>query len=107
MGNIKIGPKTKKFNSIHSVYIMSDWTYVPNFPERFWENFIRIGIGYQIFPFHNHNYFLPLTFAKRARIYFEYVNNVAWLGNEPSKYISNCDFRIGFAFSTDGYFKEH
>jgi len=33
-------------------------------------------------------------------------HNVVWLGNEPLKDIEETDYRLGFSFSTGGFYKE-
>lgn len=107
MGNIKIGPKFIVKNTINNPFLITDWTYVFNYPDRFWENFIRLGLGYQIFPFNSESTILPKILAKRLRFYIEYYYNVAWFGEKPQNKIKNYDIRFGMSFSTGGYYKEY
>ena len=107
MGNIKLGPKFDICTIINNPYFVFDWTSSPKYSSRFWENFLRIGFGYQIYPFKSQTNFFPRTLTKRTRLYFEYIFNNKWLKDEPTNNINTWDIRVGLAFSTGGYLKEY
>lgn len=106
MGNIKFGIKVQPNSSLLLGYFFTEWTYVPKYKERWWENFIRLGGGIRIYPKTDKTNNLLSDILKRFHVYVEVVNNVAWLGNQPYlKDMKRTDFRIGLGFSTGGFFK--
>lgn len=105
-GNIKIGIKPVLTNSIFIGYVVSEWTYVPKYKERWWENFLRFGGGVRFYPKTNSNNNFWEGFLKRFHFYVEVLHNLTWFGNEPNVNIEETDFRIGFGFSTGGFFRD-
>ncbi|MDL2124960.1 MAG: hypothetical protein LWX51_18225 [Deltaproteobacteria bacterium] len=108
-GNIKIGPRFKPAKTILLPYLVSDWTYVPKYDERWWENFLRVGAGtrwYPWFPKMKDDIGFFEDFLKRFNIYVEVLHNVAWFGDKPNNSVKETDFRIGLSFSTGGFFKK-
>ena len=108
-GNIKVGPRFKPSNSVLFPYCVIDWTYVPKYKERWWENFLRIGGGIRWYPwFHkeiaNRRYIGGIL--KRFHIFGEVLHNAAWLGDSPENDIEETDYRIGLGFSTGGFLKD-
>ena len=105
-GNLKAGLKTYPLNNVVLFYGLSDWTHVTACKCRWWENYLRGGIGTRI-------YLAPYTkdkketkeFWRRLYIYGEYLHHIAWLGNAPERDVRNWDFRVGLGFSTSGYFR--
>jgi len=99
-GNLKVG---KYFGEKIGFFphVVTDWTYVPKFDERWYENFIRMGLGIQLYPVPNQEgKGIYSNFLKRLNIYVETLHNVAWLGDQPPNSVKDIDFRIGINFST-------
>jgi len=71
-----------------------------------WENYLRIGPGIRWYPKVSEKYDFLNDLMRRFNLYFEVHHNVVWLGNEPLKDIEETDYRLGFSFSTGGFYKE-
>jgi len=108
-GNIKVGPRFKPTKTILLPYVVSDWTYVPKYEKRWWENFLRLGAGTRWYPWYpkTKDYIgFGKDFLRRFHIYVEVLHNGAWLGYEPNNTVKETDFRVGLGFSTGGFFKK-
>ena len=105
-GNAKAGLKVEPFNKILLVYGLADWTYTPTCACRWWENYLRWGVGTRL-------YLKPydvrrrptMELLRRIHIYAEYVQNGDWLGDSPENHVNKWDLRFGVGFSTTGYFR--
>lgn len=104
-GNIKVGSAIPLLeSSILLPYVLTDWTYVPRYEDRWWENYIRLGAGLKWYPTYlsysdiSQDYLENIL--KRFNIYVEVLHNTAWLGDDPTDDVEKTDYRIGFAFST-------
>ncbi len=104
-GNVKLGFKFKSEKSILFPYIVIDWTYVGEYSARWWENFLRLGIGVQFYPRTEQLGMISKNFMQRVHIYATTLHNSVWLGDSPSGDVKEFDIRIGFGFSTGGYFR--
>lgn len=98
-GNAKVG---KSFGEDMRLfpYAFADWTYVPKYDERWWENFLRIGGGIRLYPLTSQSGGLYYNLLRRLNVYAEVVHNVAWLGASPPDTVKEMDYRFGFSFST-------
>ena len=102
-GNAKIGPKLP-FNADNSIllpYAVFDWTYAPDYPRRWWENFLRAGVGIRLYPKVSgitNNQLARLM--SRFNIYAEILHNVSWLEDDAPDRVEETDWRIGITFST-------
>jgi len=105
-GNLKVGFRFLIGNSYLLPYIVADWVYVPKYEDRWWENYLRIGPGIRWYPKVSEKYDFLNDLMRRFNLYFEVHHNVVWLGNEPLKDIEETDYRLGFSFSTGGFYKE-
>ena len=106
-GNFKAGPSLKPSATSAIVpYALVDWTAVPEWQDRFFENFLRAGAGVRWYP----RTVEPDTFGtdllRRLHLFGEYVGNVAWLGDEPERHVEGHDIRFGVALSTGGFFRD-
>jgi hypothetical protein len=109
-GNFKIGPTFTTANNFFLPYLVADWTYVPKYEERWWENFIRIGTGIKWYPFlvkRKDKTSFSNDFLKRFNFYAELSHNIDWLGDGPTGDVEETDFKIGISFSTSGFFKQN
>ena len=108
MGNIKGGLKLNPGMQTWLFYVTTDWTYTEQCPCRWWERYIRGGLGIRWYPatHTNTNGSSKPTkgFWRRFHIYAEGLYNLAWLTNHniPSP-VKRYDFRIGIGFSTPGF----
>ena len=102
-GNVKLGPK-KRFNAGKSIvlpYVLLDWTYVPDHPRRWWENFLRAGIGIRLYPKTSGVADKQLArLLSRFNVYAEVLHNVSWLEDDAPDRVEETDWRIGINFST-------
>ena len=106
-GDIKYGPMFIKGDSLIFPYVTAQWTYAPKYDERWFENFLRMGVGVRYYPRAMH----PKAeewggFWKRFHLYGEYLHNVAYLQDSAPSKVKDDDFRIGLAFSTQGFYRE-
>lgn len=105
-GNIKTGFALQIFNSsiVLPYVVVADWTYSPTYNDRWWENFVRIGGGFKIYPFFrkypDNDDDLFKNIYKRFNFYIEVLNNATWIGDEPISSIEETDYRVGISFST-------
>ena len=103
-GNWEIGPKFAIRNSIFSPYFLFNWSYTPTHQENWWENYLRAGIGVKVYPFAGKSA-LRSEFLNRFNIFIEVKNNILWLADDPSTPIRDTDYRIGIAYSSNGFFR--
>lgn len=105
-GNLKLGTNIKPGNSIIIPYFVAEWTAVPEYRERWWENFLRLGGGlrWYIAATQGDNILSKLT--RRFHIYFEVLNNAKWLQDVPQVSVQETDYRFGVGFSTSGFLRE-
>jgi hypothetical protein len=100
-GNVKLGRMTRRGRSTIAAYGVADWTYVPTHPDRFWENFLRIGAGARWQPAARH----PTSdLARGFNVYAEVLHNVWWLKAPPRTSSEANDVRIGIGFSAGSLF---
>lgn len=115
-GNAKWGHKHRCGKGLHILYGVADWTWVPQYEDRFWENFVRLGAGYRWYPFAfqaDETYpgrVLPQKngILSRFHLYAEGIANVWWIKKSPEalgKEVHPTDFRVGIGFSTGGLFR--
>lgn len=107
-GNVKLGLKKRFGTSILLPYVVADWSYAQACPCRFWENYIRPGLGLKLFPkaFRYHNQNDPARQAlRRLNVYVEVFYNLSWLGEVPENDIQLYDWRIGISYATSGIFR--
>jgi hypothetical protein len=105
-GNLKLGPKYKYGNSLFLPYALADWTYVPQYDERWWENFFRVGGGVRWYPKTNVGGEFWKDLLKRFHIFGEVLHNVQWLGDPPPDgRVEETDYRVGLGFATGGIFR--
>jgi len=112
-GNIKIGPKVEVGQGFVIPYALADWTWVPRYDQRFWENFLRLGGGIRWYPktpkpdpgIGRGRQFIN-EFIRRFFLFVEVQQNVAWLGDEPVRPVNDTDVRVGISFSTGGLFRD-
>ena len=108
-GNVKIGPKIKTKESIILTYLFADWTYVPKYNERWWENFGRVGLGARWHPWGSLPYKndggIFKDILRRINLYAEVVQNATWLGDSPPHAVEETDYRAGIAISTSGFLR--
>ena len=112
--NLKVGPRVGNLpvltRSQLVPYVLLEGAYAPKYDERWWENYVRTGVGLRF-------YFDPTRrgkdfwsgFVQRFNIYAEYVRNVSWLGDDPADLgskVEDYDFRCGLSFATGGFFNE-
>jgi len=98
MGNVKMGREiARNSESILLPYAVVDWTYAPKYEEQWWDNKLLLGAGIR--------WYLSRNSQRRFYIYGEYLHNAAWLGDKPGGSVEGADFRVGFGFSTGGFFK--
>lgn len=109
-GNFKVGPKFTLGDSILLVYAVTDWAYVPQHLDRWWENYFRAGGGIHWYPVawkKSKNPFIH-ELLRRFYVYGEVLDNVAWLGSSPSAGagVRSMDYRVGLGFSTGGFYRD-
>jgi hypothetical protein len=105
-GNVKVGVKSASGNSIFLGYVLSEWTYVPKYEERWWENSVRLGGGVRFYPISTESESSLARLFRRFHLYVEALNNIVWLGNEPNVAdIRETDLRAGLGFSSCGFFR--
>ena len=107
-GNLKFGYKYAHKKSILFSHATIEWTDVPKYKNRWWENFLRAGIGVQWYPkAYETNRFVS-GLLRRFHLYIEVLHNVTWLGERPNdnSQVEETDFRAGLVFSTSGFFRE-
>ena len=105
-GNIKAGFKLLRSSSILLGYLVSEWTYVPKYGERWWENFVCVGPGIRFYPKSTEGDSPSARLLRRFHVYVEVLKNIVWLGNEPDAgKIKEADLRIGLGLSTCGFFR--
>lgn len=109
LGNVKLGPKIKTKKSILLTYAFADWTYVPKYDERWWENFGRVGVGARWYPWgslpYKENDGIFKDIMRRFNLYAEVAQNAAWFGDSPPNAVEETDVRVGFTFSTGGFLR--
>ena len=102
-GNLKLGPKFR-FNAESSIllpYGFIDWTYAPDHNLRWWENFLRAGVGVRLYPKVSGIANKQLRdILSRFNIYAEILHNAQWLENDAPDSVEETDWRIGINFST-------
>lgn len=102
-GNVKLGTR-HRFNADNSIflpYAVIDWTVAPDHNNRWWENFVRAGVGVRLYPkvykVANNNLERIL---QRFNIYAEVLHNASWIGDDAPNSVKETDWRIGINFST-------
>lgn len=107
--NLKVGPGWKKLigKTIINPYVLADLCWAPQHDDRFWENYLRAGVGIRIYPvgYDFKRGGIVGEFSRRFHFYAEAVNNVTWLEKEPIADLVKWDYRFGIAFSTGGYYR--
>jgi hypothetical protein len=101
-GNMKLGPQFR-FNAENSIflpYAVIDWTFSPDYDDRWWENFIRAGAGVRLYPKVSAENEELERILKRFNIYAEVFHNASWLGDDAPSSVKETDWRIGLNFST-------
>lgn len=108
-GNIKCGPRVGIGETTLVPYAMVDYTYEPRYADKWYENFLRIGGGLRWYPHakkpDDSETFLS-NLAVRCYLFVEVLHNASWLGDAPPPSVREDDFRVGFAFSTDGFVRD-
>ena len=102
-GNVKLGPQFR-FNDNSSIllpYGIIDWTFAPDHNNRWWENFLRAGVGVRLYPKVSGVANIQLKdILRRFNIYVEVLHNASWTGDDAPNSVKETDWRIGINFST-------
>lgn len=81
-------------------YVTTQFQYGIEGDERWWGNFLRLGVGIKVFPFYQSKK------MNRFSFFCEYVNQVAVFQGKESMETEDHDIRIGIEFSTTGFFRK-
>jgi len=106
-GDALVGPRIAiGDNAMLVPFVGMEWTYSPRYEERWFENFFRISAGGEFYPFKGivrDSRFAGLL--SRVNLFAKYIQNVAWLGDDPPGGVEEWDFQVGIRFSTAEFFR--
>ncbi|MBP7828662.1 MAG: hypothetical protein KA248_01955 [Kiritimatiellae bacterium] len=108
-GNVKAGPSWFIGDALILPHVILDHAWAPDHEDRWWENYVRLGVGLQWYPasrgLSDQGDFVD-DIARRFHLFVEGVQNVSWLGDEPPESVDETDIRAGLAFSSGLYFRD-
>lgn len=98
IGNVKAGPKLIPAGKTFLFpYGLMDWTCSPSYRYRWWENFVRAGVGTE--------WYLFLEPGRRLNIFAEWLSHAASPGHGLPAKVAKSDFRAGVRFSLGGPYR--
>ena len=109
-GDVKYGPVKVVGGSLIYPYMTAQWTVSPAHKERFFENYLRVGMGVRYYPWaissEKSSGVLWKNLLKRFHVFGEFLYNAAWLGDDAPDSVKDYDLRVGVGYSTSGFFRE-
>ncbi|MCB0616436.1 MAG: hypothetical protein KDC75_24120 [Phaeodactylibacter sp.] len=118
-GNIKVGLNVRKYLKKDGTqgkvwrkfilpYLTAEWAFAQSCKCRWWENYLRGGLGVRLFPHTFKKYSSePASFdlLRRFNVYIEGVGQITTLNIEDDVEVKKWDLRAGISFSTSGIFR--
>lgn len=112
--NVKPGYQWKiiqdSLTSTAVFYGLMDMSYSPRCFCRWWENYVRGGAGFSVYPFsYNKNRLQHDERITRIHFYVEYRHQLLWFGEGPKNTLfplKNWDIQAGIGFSTPGFVRQ-
>lgn len=110
LANVKVGMKYPWKSGKLVPYGLVDSTFSTK-RERWFENFIRGGLGLRWYPqVYKYRKFVhgseAIEFKRRFNFFAEVIRNISWLADSAPDIVEDYDIRLGFAFSTGGILGE-